>query len=177
MTSTPTAPFRATAAAAVVLVLSALGVHAATAATGTTSVSGPTGQTLTVTPVDDLDPTGATVTVTGSGYDTSFGIYVALCVDNGPGVAPSPCVGGIDPSGGGMAWVSSNPPPYGVGLAIPYGTGGTFSVDLTLAADDGTTDCADGATTCAVVTRADHVSPTNRAADVRVPITWDDGDP
>ncbi|HEY6507598.1 MAG TPA: ABC transporter substrate-binding protein, partial [Vicinamibacterales bacterium] len=68
-------------------------------------------------------------------------------------------------------WVSSNPPPYGVGLAVPYGAGGTFSVQLDVGPviKEGT-DCR--TLSCSVVTRADHTRLTDRSQDVLVPVTF-----
>lgn len=136
--------------------------------------TGPTGQMMTVSPTRDLDPAGATVRVTGEGYDTTIGIYVGLCVDNGPSVAPSPCIGGVDMggTGGASAWISSNPPPYGVGLAQPFGTGGTFDVTLTVPSSDEFTDCLDGVTRCVISTRGDHTTGNERSADVKVAVTF-----
>lgn len=140
--------------------------------TGTRSASGPSGQTLTVTPADELDPAGANVRVVGEDYDPALGIYVALCVDQGPAAAPSPCVGGVDTEGSGStsAWVSSNPPPYGADLAVPFGPGGSFDLSLTVPAADEFVDCLDGNTRCVLATRADHTASSNRSADVRVPV-------
>lgn len=141
---------------------------------GGRSGRGAKGQTLTVTPAVDLDPAGATVRVSGTGYDPAVGVYVALCVDQGPGAAPSPCVGGADLEGGAgsSAWISSNPPPYGQGLATPFAPGGTFDVDLRLVARDEFVDCLSGAVRCVVATRADHTASTNRSADVKVPVAF-----
>ncbi|NHC45146.1 hypothetical protein [Motilibacter aurantiacus] len=127
---------------------------------------------LTVFKTTNLEPKGETVTVSGRGYDVKKGIYVALCVDNGPGKAPSPCVGGVDMSGrgGSSVWVSSNPPDYGRGIARPYGKGGTFTVRLRLRASDGSVDCRKRR--CAVVTRADHTRSSDRSQDVRVRVTF-----
>ncbi|MFB9180209.1 hypothetical protein ACFFX1_18870 [Dactylosporangium sucinum] len=141
----------------------------AAAATGV----GPGGQRLTVAKTAGLAPAGEAVTVSGSGYDVTKGIYVAFCVDNGPGQAPSPCGGGIDTTGssGSSYWISSNPPAYGKGLAIPYGPGGTFRVELKVAAAlaEGV-DCRSAR--CAVATRADHTRTSDRSQDVRVPVTF-----
>ncbi|MFE7648161.1 hypothetical protein [Streptomyces phaeoluteigriseus] len=70
------------------------------APSGTKTVTGTDGQKLTVTPVNDLATENQTLKVTGSGYDERKGVYVALCVDNGPGELPTPCVGGVDMTGG-----------------------------------------------------------------------------
>jgi iron complex transport system substrate-binding protein len=137
------------------------------------TATGPGGQTLTVAPTTDLDPAGAQVTVTGSGYDTGKGIYVSFCVVPPPGQLPTPCGGGIDltGSGGGTVWVTSNPPAYATGLTTPYGPGGSFSVGLTVqAALNDTIDCRGVA--CAVVTRNDHTRTNDRSQDVFVPITF-----
>lgn len=144
------------------------------------AAGGPDGQQVTVSRSSNLDPAGQSVTVAGSGFDTSKGIYVALCVDNGPGSQPSPCIGGVDMegAGGSSAWISSNPPAYGEGVALPYtGTGGSgsFSVTLTIAAKDGFTDCLDPAVApngCVLGTRADHTRAGDRSADVRIPVSF-----
>ncbi|WP_330186095.1 hypothetical protein KZZ52_35005 [Dactylosporangium sp. AC04546] len=157
------------AAAAVVLGPALLAPEPAAAATGT----GPGGQRLTVPKATGLAPAGETVTVSGAGYDATKGIYVALCVDNGAGQPPSPCGGGIDTTGGSGAsyWISSNPPAYGKGLAIPYGPGGTFRVELKVAAALAAgVDCRSAR--CAVVTRADHTRTGDRSQDVRVPVAF-----
>ena len=125
---------------------------------------------ITVTPAGGLRPGGDTVRVTGSGFDVEKGVYVAFCVDRGPGVRPSPCGGGMDTTGtgGGSVWVSSDPPPYGRGLAVPYGPGGTFTVELSVSARIGDHDCRK--VRCAVVTRADHTRTEDRSQDTRVQV-------
>lgn len=139
---------------------------------GSRTGEGANGQKVTVTPADDLDPAGATIRVQGTGFDTNLGIYVGLCVDQGPGAAPSPCVGGVDMEGEGSssAWISSNPPSYATDLTIPFGPGGSFDVTLTVAAADEHVDCLAEGTSCVIATRADHTASTDRSADVRVPV-------
>lgn len=131
------------------------------------------GMTLTASPAVGLSPDGASVRVTGRGYDVNRGIYVAFCVDNGPGKVPSPCGGGQDRDGssGSSVWVSSFPPYYGTGLAQPYGEGGSFDVTLRVRAQlaDGV-DCR--RVRCAVVTRADHTASDDRSLDVAVPVEF-----
>ena len=56
---------------------------------------------ITVSQSNGLDPAGDSITVSGSGFDVTKGIYVAVCVDNGPGQVPTPCLGGVDTSGSG----------------------------------------------------------------------------
>ncbi|MEU1180505.1 immunoglobulin I-set domain protein [Streptomyces sp. NPDC005820] len=147
------------------------------APSGTRTVTGSEGQTLTVTPVNDLAVKGQTLRITGSGYDTGKGVYVALCVDNGDGELPTPCIGGVDMTGGShsSAWISSNPPDYGEDLAIPYGEGGTFEVELTVDAEDEFTDCFEA--TCVLATRADHTLSGDRSQDVKAPVAFVGQDP
>ncbi|QOV34388.1 immunoglobulin I-set domain protein [Streptomyces ferrugineus] len=144
---------------------------------GSKTVTGPNGQKLTVSPVNDLATENQTLKVTGTGYDTRKGIYVALCVDNGDGELPTPCVGGVDMSGGShsSAWISSDPPDYGEELAIPYGAGGTFEVELTVDAKDEYTDCFKA--TCVLATRGDHTLSGDRSQDVKVPVAFVGQDP
>lgn len=142
--------------------------------------TGAGGQTLTVSQTDSLDPAGTTVTVAGTGFDETTGIYVAQCVDNGPGQRPTPCIGGVDMSGegGSSAWVSSNPPSYGEGLTTPFSDEGSFELTLTVRSSDEQTDCLDPASApngCVVAAFADHTRLQDRSADVLVPITFGDG--
>ncbi|GHG87450.1 hypothetical protein [Streptomyces lanatus] len=158
---------------AAALLLSATG--SASAAGG--SATGPEGQKLTVSKSSGLAAGGETVTVTGSGYNTEKGVYVAFCVDNGAGKTPTPCVGGVDMSGesGASAWISSNPPSYGEGLAKPYGGSGhkgSFSVQLKVRAKDANTDCTKSGVTCAVITRNDHTRGGDQSQTVRVPVSF-----
>lgn len=135
------------------------------------SVSGIGGQTLSASATAGLDPDGARIRVTGTGYDTSKGIYVSFCVLPPPGQLPTPCGGGIDltGAGGSTVWVSSDPPAYAAGLATPYGPGGTFEVTITArAALNDTIDCR--VVTCAVVTRNDHTRTDDRSQDVFIPL-------
>lgn len=140
------------------------------------TAQGAGGQTLTVSRTTDLDPSGAEVTVTGSGYDATKGIYVSFCVLPPPGQKPTPCAGGIDLSGssGGTVWITSHPPAYAAGLTTPFGPGGSFEVAITVAAviADGF-DCR--VIACAVVTRADHTRGEDRTADVFVPVSFAPG--
>ncbi|MGX1128512.1 hypothetical protein RKD49_000702 [Streptomyces glaucescens] len=169
-------PVAASAALAVAVVLAAQSPAAAAGA----SATGPEGQKLTVSKASGLDPAGETVTVSGTGYNTEKGIYVAFCVDNGPGRTPTPCVGGVDMSGesGSSAWVSSDPPSYGEGLAEPYrGSGhrGSFSVRVKVRAKDADTDCTKSGVTCAVITRNDHTRGGDQSQTVRVPVAFGGG--
>ncbi|HMJ77963.1 MAG TPA: hypothetical protein VK507_18420, partial [Iamia sp.] len=134
-------------------------------------------RTLRVGRSQGLSPAGEQVGVAGSGYDVGKGIYVAFCVVTPPTTAPSPCGGGIDQTGatGASAWVSSDPPSYGVGLATPYGPGGSFSVTITVAPviADGF-DCRQ--IQCAIVSRNDHIRTGDRTQDIFVPVTFAAGD-
>ncbi|WP_157411330.1 hypothetical protein [Actinoplanes rectilineatus] len=127
---------------------------------------------LSVSKTENLSRSGETVTVTGSGYNVEKGIYVAFCLDNGPGVLPSPCGGGADMSGGSgsSVWISSNPPSYGEDLAKPYGKNGSFSVSLKVSQMIGDIDCA--VRGCAIVTRADHTRTADRSQDKRIPVRF-----
>ncbi|GAB1818180.1 WxL domain-containing protein [Herbidospora sp. RD11066] len=142
------------------------------------SATGPEGQTLT-TATATLDPSGTSILVKGSGYDITKGVYLGVCVDNGPGVVGSPCVGGVDMTGQShsLYWISSNPPPYAVDVVKPYtdqGNGkGGFELNLDVkAADTQGTDCTAPGVKCVIYTRADHTRSSDRTQDVKIPITW-----
>jgi hypothetical protein len=130
------------------------------------------GQRLTVTPTRGLSPFGQTVKVSGRGFSEVVGIYVGLCVMPRPGAKPTPCGGGIDQDGSSQAsaWISSNPPPYGAGLATPYKRGGKFTVRIKVSPRIGGYDCR--VVRCAIVARADHLRANDRTWDVAVPVTF-----
>jgi hypothetical protein len=128
---------------------------------------------LTVSAVEQLDPKGTTVTVTGRGYETFKGIYVAFCVQPKRNQVPTPCGGGADTTGstGASQWVSSNPPPYGRGLAVAYGPDGSFTAQLHVVAQLNTqVDCRK--VQCAVSTRNDHTRSTDRSQDLLIPVAF-----
>ncbi|MGW0707462.1 LPXTG cell wall anchor domain-containing protein [Streptomyces sp. NPDC002643] len=171
------APRTLRAVPASIAVAGALILAPAHSAAAADSATGPEGQKLTVSKTSGLDPDGETVTVSGTGYNTEKGIYVAFCVDNGAGKTPTPCVGGVDMEGesGASVWISSNPPSYGEGLAEPYeGSGhkGTFSAQIKVRAKDANTDCTKSGVTCSVITRNDHTRSSDQSQTVRVPVTF-----
>ncbi|MFM8868220.1 MAG: hypothetical protein ACKOFZ_08065 [Ilumatobacteraceae bacterium] len=130
-------------------------------------------RTLTVSQSTGLTETGQTITVSGSGYDVSRGIYVALCVATPKGVLPSPCGGGVDMEGDGGAsvWISDNPPSYAAGLPRPYGPGGSFRVSFKVGpVIDKFNDCR--AVRCAIVTKSDHTINSDRSQDLQIPVTF-----
>lgn len=130
-------------------------------------------RTLTVSQSTGLTETGQTITVSGSGYDVSRGIYVALCVATPKGVLPSPCGGGVDMEGDGGAsvWISDNPPSYAAGLPRPYGPGGSFRVSFKVGpVIDKFNDCR--AVRCSIVTKSDHTINSDRSQDLQIPVTF-----
>lgn len=111
------------------------------------------------------------VVVTGKNFDETVGIYLAYCVLPKAGSAPTPCGGGVNKSGIGEAsyWISSNPPPYGVGLAIPFTAGGRFSQEVLVTRKIGKIDCKK--VRCAITVRSDHLHEGDRSHDIFIPIT------
>ena len=126
---------------------------------------------LSVSQTTNLNPNGTSVTVRGSGYDISKGVYVIVCTQAAPG-AQSTCVGGvnIDGSSPSSVWVSSNPPSYAIGLTTDFQPDGSFNIVLQVVAKSGELDCT--LVKCGVVTRSDHLRYTDRTQDVFVPITF-----
>ena len=114
---------------------------------------------------------GSMVTVTGKGFDETVGIYLAFCVMPAKGKAPTPCGGGVNKAGMGEAsyWISSNPPPYAVGLTDEYLPGGRFKHSVKVSRLIGKVDCRK--VSCAITVRADHLRSTDRTHDLFIPIT------
>lgn len=112
------------------------------------------------------------ISVRGSGFDETVGIYLAYCVLPKSGSAPTPCGGGANKKGIGDAsfWISSNPPPYGQGLAIAFNPGGRFSQKLLISKKIGRFDCM--RVKCAITVRSDHLHEGDRTHDLFIPITF-----
>lgn len=155
-------------ALAMMLNISAL-AQAATKSTQA-SVKGAHGEILTVSKTV-LVP-GSAIRVTGSRFDETVGIYLALCVIPKKGGAPTPCGGGINKEGIGDAsyWISSNPPTYGIGTAQEFLPGGRFSYVLRVSPMIDKSDCRK--IRCAITVRADHTRDTDRGYDIFVPIKF-----
>jgi hypothetical protein len=139
------------------------------AATSATSVKGSQGQVLSVSKTTVKN--GSIVTVNGNYFDETVGIYLAFCVIPPKGKAPTPCGGGINKAGTGEAsfWISSNPPPYAVGLTEEFLPGGRFTQKVKISKKIGKFDCTK--VKCAITVRADHLRSNDRSSDLFIPIT------
>ena len=137
----------------------------------TTTVASAIQPKLSVSQTTNLNPNGTSVTVRGTGYDISKGVYVIVCTQAAPG-PQSTCVGGvnIDGSSASSVWINSQPPSYAVGLTTAFQPDGSFSVVLSVVAKSGALDCT--VVKCGVVTRSDHLRYTDRTQDVFVPISF-----
>ncbi len=175
-TTTGSRPVRTLGAAVMAVLVLGAGLALSVAALGVAAAEPAAAQCaprISVSKTANLAAGGETVNVSGTCFDVNKGIYVAFCVVPAPGSAPTPCGGGVDMSGaGGLShWISSNPPPYGVGVAIPYGPGGSFTVSMHPSATlNPTVDCR--RVRCAIVTRNDHTRTSDRGQDVIVPVTF-----
>jgi hypothetical protein len=114
---------------------------------------------------------GAVVTVKGNFFDETVGIYLAFCVIPAKGKAPTPCGGGVNKAGLSEAsfWISSNPPPYAIGLTEEFLPGGRFTQKVKISKKIGKFDCTK--VKCAITVRADHLRSNDRSSDLFIPIT------
>jgi hypothetical protein len=129
---------------------------------------------ITVSQTSGLDPKGGLVTVRGSGFDVTKGIYIFVC-NQATWNAARRCVGGINLDGSSplSQWISSNPPGYAIGLTVPFAADGTFVVPLFVRAIDESTNLIDcSKQQCGIVTFADHTRRDDRSQDVFVPINF-----
>ena len=138
-------------------------------ASSAASVKGAQGQVLSVSKTSVKD--GAMLTVNGKYFDETIGIYLAFCVIPPKGKVPTPCGGGVNKAGVGDAsfWISSNPPPYGDGLAIPFAPGGRFTEVVAVTRKIGKFDCRK--VKCAITVRSDHLHEGDRSHDIYIPIS------
>lgn len=133
------------------------------------TVKGAAGQVLSTSSTSVKS--GAKITITGSKFDETIGIYLGYCVVPEKGAVPSPCGGGVNKEGIGGAsfWISSNPPPYAVGLAKEFLPGGRFKETVKISKMIGKFDCTK--VKCAITVRADHLRGKDRSSDLFIPIT------
>ena len=138
-------------------------------ASSAASVKGAQGQVLSVSKTSVKD--GAMLTVNGKYFDETVGIYLAFCVIPPKGKAPTPCGGGVNKAGIGDAsfWISSNPPPYAIGLTEEFLPGGRFTQKVKISKKIGKFDCTK--IKCAITVRADHLRSNDRSSDLFIPIT------
>ena len=133
-----------------------------------TSIKGSQGQIFSVSKT--TVKSGSIVTVNGKYFDETVGIYVAFCVVPPKGKAPTPCGGGVNKAGSSEAsfWISSNPPPYAIGLTEEYLPGGRFTQKVKISKKIGKFDCTK--VKCAITVRADHLRSNDRSSDLFIPI-------
>jgi len=133
------------------------------------SINGSQGQVLSVSKT--TVKSGSVVTVKGDFFDETVGIYLAFCVIPAKGKAPTPCGGGINKAGLSEAsfWISSNPPPYAIGLTEEFLPGGRFTQKVKISKKIGKFDCTK--VKCAITVRADHLRSNDRSSDLFIPIT------
>jgi hypothetical protein len=153
-----------------IIVALALIVPTPTQAQAATSASLPNGSTISIAKSTFTKTTY--VTVNGKSFDETVGIYLAYCLIPRKGEAPTPCGGGVNKAGAGEAsyWISSNPPPYGIGLAIPFLAGGRFTEKVKVTRMLGKYDCKK--VKCAITVRSDHLHEGDRTHDIYIPITF-----
>jgi hypothetical protein len=133
------------------------------------STKGAQGQVLSVSKT--TVKSGSVVTVRGNFFDETVGIYLAFCVIPAKGKAPTPCGGGVNKAGLSEAsfWISSNPPPYAIGLTEEFLPGGRFTQKVKISKKIGKFDCTK--VKCAITVRADHLRSNDRSSDLFIPIT------
>jgi len=132
------------------------------------SIKGSQGQVLTAS--STTAKSGSMITVTGNRFDETVGIYLAFCVVPKKGQPPTPCGGGVNKAGLGDSsfWISSNPPPYAVGLTEEYLPGGRFTHKVQVSKKIGKFDCTK--VKCAITVRADHLRSNDRSSDLFIPV-------
>jgi hypothetical protein len=142
------------------------GVQAVVAQSAT--VKGAQGQLLKVSAT--TAKSGSMITVSGNRFDETVGIYLAFCVVPKKGELPTPCGGGVNKAGTGESsfWISSNPPPYAIGLTDEFLPAGRFTHTVKVSKKIGKFDCTK--VKCAITVRADHLRGNDRSYDMFIPV-------
>ena len=160
----------------------------------TVTADGDDGRTRTLTveaapESGDLDTSalaaGDRIVVTGAGYDSSQGVYVAICaIPDDPATKPGPCLGGV-PSQDEQEQVDAGTVQFAPSNWINddwawrlFGARafddveeGTFTAYLEVPSPVGEgVDCRSDA--CGIFTRNDHTALTDRVQDVFIPVAF-----
>lgn len=124
---------------------------------------------------------GDRLVVTGSGYNSSIGIYVAICKVPPAGEKPSPCLGGVGGEGESSGEVDWSPSTwvnndwawqmFGARSWDDSNTG-TFTAYL-LVSDPVEENLNCLVDECAIFTRADHTAFGDRIQDIYLPVKFD----
>jgi hypothetical protein len=126
---------------------------------------------------------GDRLVVSGTGYDASRGIYVAICKIPAVGEKPGPCIGGVPESDGEAIeagsiqyavsnWINDDWAwkLFGARSYDDVATG-TFTAYLEVGAPtDDKLDCTVDA--CGIFTRNDHTALSDRVQDLYVPVAF-----
>jgi hypothetical protein len=141
---------------------------------------------LSTSPGVEIDTSSLTpgdrIVVSGTGYDSSRGIYVAICkIPASAGVKPGPCLGGVPDSGeqdvaaGTIQYAPSNwinnDWAWKLFGARGYDDAGTGTFTAYLEVGEPTEeklDCTVDA--CGIYTRNDHTALSDRVQDLHVPV-------
>jgi hypothetical protein len=126
---------------------------------------------------------GDRIVISGTGYDSSRGIYVAICViPDEPTTKPGPCIGGVPENEessevGAVQWAASNwindDWAWKLFGARSYDdlAGGTFTAYLEVGDPVGEGfDCR--VERCGIYTRNDHTALNDRVQDLYVPVAF-----
>ncbi|RIJ69795.1 hypothetical protein D1871_21300 [Nakamurella silvestris] len=102
------------------------------------------------------------------------GFYLMTAVDQGPGKAASPAIGGVDLTGEGKSsvWITNFPYVGSESVVENYGSDGALTVKYPVVSSDDFTDCTTVPEGCVLYLRVDHRQGSNRAFDVRLPVTF-----
>lgn len=149
--------------------------------TRTLTVTGPDGEEVAL---DALEP-GDRIVVSGSGFDASVGIYVAICaIPESPDLRPGPCLGGVPSTGDGqddgsraIEWAPANWVNddwawklFGARGFDDAETGEFTAYIEVVGSSDEYVDCR--VVDCGVFTRNDHTAIGNRMQDLYLPVAF-----
>ncbi len=128
---------------------------------------------LTVDPATGLSTAGGSIAVTGTGFKTSGGLYVAVCAANGKAPASlADCVGGPVPDANtSRSWAHIGPAAASDGGPVvrPWAAGGSFAVSLTLPRSSSASDALDcSRVACAVYTTPDNSQDASQRLSIPV---------
>ena len=123
---------------------------------------------MTLSKSSGIDPAGETLTVQGSGFDSSGtrGIYVMFCQQTSGRPSGTQC-------SGAQNWIGNT----AMGAPVAWSGDGTFTATIDVVGTWTGVDCTDGTTVCGVVTRNDHLDGHLFDQDTFTPVTFAGDEP
>jgi hypothetical protein len=128
--------------------------------------------TLVLSTSTGVDPAGETITVTGSGFDSTRGVYGMFCKRAAGALGTAGGRAGGADCASTQFWITNPGPGVPPTGTTPWTGSGTFQLSFPVSATFGTVDCRASGVVCGIQIRNDHNDPGVYDQDSFAPIAF-----